>query len=455
MIGAFLAFTVLTAQVPLSDPVALVAQLGSGRYAQRESAASALERLGRQALPALQSARDVKDPEIRSRASALITRIEGGLLTKPTMVTLDYQDQPLAEIVKSIGDQSGVKMAIFPEQIASLQQKRLTLQESAPIPFWKAVDRLCDAAQLQYNFGMHGIPNSREPVFALVAGASRPPGPMCDSGPFRVNLVGLHYQRDVSFIPSGQAGFANRVALGQNPPLVPRPGHMVNEQFYAQIQVAAEPRLSISQSGQLKLTEAIDNRGQSLLIPTSGGPLVQRYAGYFGVTAGSSLHLQAPLRRPDQPGRSIHRLRGTLPVIVATRKGDPLVVPLSGSAGKTFHNDEVSLGVLDVRLNPNTSQTSIELSVRANHESGSDADLLATGIATIGIRRHDANQQQIEVLDAQGRQINWYPSNISEGSRMTLTLTPHEQGPPVEIRYYAMVKAATDVSFEFNDVPLP
>src|SRR5262245_42946362 len=178
MIGAFLAFTVLTGQVPAFDPIALVAQLGSARYAQRESAASALERLGRQALPALRAARDVKDPEIRSRASALITRIEGGLLTKPTMVTLDYHDQPLAEIVKSIGDQAGIKMAIFPEQIAALQQKRLTLQESVPMPFWKAVDRLCESAQLQYNFGMHGMPNSREPVFALVAGASRPPGPM-------------------------------------------------------------------------------------------------------------------------------------------------------------------------------------------------------------------------------------------------------------------------------------
>src|SRR4051812_11580173 len=105
MIGAFLAFAVLTAQVPASDPSALVAQLGSARYARREAAASALEKLGRQALPALRSARDVKDPEIRSRASALITRIEGGLLTKPTLVTLDYRDRPLGEVIRSIGDQ--------------------------------------------------------------------------------------------------------------------------------------------------------------------------------------------------------------------------------------------------------------------------------------------------------------------------------------------------------------
>ena len=61
MIGACLAIAVLVGQVPASDPTALVAQLGAARYAQREAAASALERLGRSALPALQSVRDVKD----------------------------------------------------------------------------------------------------------------------------------------------------------------------------------------------------------------------------------------------------------------------------------------------------------------------------------------------------------------------------------------------------------
>ena len=79
----------------------------------------------------------MKDPEIRSRASALITKIEGGLLTKPTMVALDFHDQPLAEVVRVFGDQSGIKMAIFPEQPPGPQQKRVTLQESAPLPSGK------------------------------------------------------------------------------------------------------------------------------------------------------------------------------------------------------------------------------------------------------------------------------------------------------------------------------
>lgn len=454
MIAAKMALLLLLAQVPATDPAELVAQLGSARYAQREAAASALERLGRTALPALRGARDVKDPEVRSRASALISRIEGSLLTQPSLVTLDFRDRPLAEIVKSFNDQTGIKMALFPDPMPALQEKRVTLQESAPLPFWKALDRLCEAAQLQYNFGgMHGLPNSREPVFPLFAGGARPAGPMSDRGPFRANLVGLHYQRDVSFVPTAPLGLVIPNRLRVPPPPVPagtplRSGHAINEQFYAQIQVAAEPRLSLSQSGPLKLLEAVDDRGQSLIESGSSAPMTQRTSGYFGLTTGSTLHIQARLRHPNQPGRAIKRLRGVVPVTVSTRKPDPLTVMLSGATGKTFHHEGTLLTVQDLRTNPNTNQITLDVSIKS--ASGAEPVLPGPGI----VNRAET-QQQIEVVDAQGKIIPWYHSTDAEGSRMTLTLTPHDQGPPAELRYYSMVRASTEVSFDFEDVPLP
>ena len=70
-----------------------------------------------------------------------------------------------------------------------------------------------------------------------------------------------------------------------------------------------------------------------------------------------------PLKRPEQPGQSIRTLRGLLPILVATRKPDPLVIPLQGAAGKSFDNDEVDLKVVDIRVNPATNQTSIDVMV--------------------------------------------------------------------------------------------
>jgi hypothetical protein len=95
MLGANLALIVLIGQVPSAESAVLVDRLGSPRYAEREAAADDLERLGRQAIPALRAARDARDLEIRTRALALVNKIEGALLTQPTLVTLDFEDQPL------------------------------------------------------------------------------------------------------------------------------------------------------------------------------------------------------------------------------------------------------------------------------------------------------------------------------------------------------------------------
>ena len=53
--------------------------------------------------------------------------------------------------------------------------------------------------------------------------------------------------------------------------------------------------------------------------------------------------------------------------MVATRKPDPLVITLQGAAGKSFHNDDVNLTILDIRVTPvnNQTQTSIDVMVRS------------------------------------------------------------------------------------------
>src|SRR5258708_28053691 len=89
MLGATLALVVVVLGCA-PDPTDLVNQLGSPRYALRESAEGELARLGRAALPALRAAKDSKDPEIRTRVTALLARIENSLLLQSTPVSLDF-----------------------------------------------------------------------------------------------------------------------------------------------------------------------------------------------------------------------------------------------------------------------------------------------------------------------------------------------------------------------------
>ena len=84
---------------PKPDAAALVEKLGSASYAGRKTTKS-LENLGSKALPALRSSLNSKDPEVRSRARAMISKIEGNLPLHESSVRLDFKDASLDHIVQ-------------------------------------------------------------------------------------------------------------------------------------------------------------------------------------------------------------------------------------------------------------------------------------------------------------------------------------------------------------------
>jgi len=137
--------------------------------------------------------------EIRTRASSLLQRIEGSLLTQPTLVWLNFRDESLCDVVRTLSQRSGMKIAHFPENLPRWKTERVSLQESQPLPFWTAIDRLCAEASLQSDLELHGFANRTEPTLAVTDRMARPIQPVCDHGPFRVGLVGLEYQRHVGF----------------------------------------------------------------------------------------------------------------------------------------------------------------------------------------------------------------------------------------------------------------
>ena len=274
MLGVKLLVVMLLGQMPEEQAEFgdLVSRLGAGRYAEREAASRSLEDLGRPALPALRAARGSRDPEIRNRASGLVQKIEGSLLTQATRVRLDFDQAPLTDVVRSLGQQAGFRVALYPENLPQWKHRKVTLRQPEPVPFWKAVDLLCDAA--------HAPAES---------GAARHRGPArADLRPDRRRGAGRHAQfrsRPVPGQPAGDPlparpelrrpqGSARPAASvrragprdrpGWPPPPRPRISPVTSEQFSAQLIVAAEPRLFISQNGALQVTEAVDNRGNSL-----------------------------------------------------------------------------------------------------------------------------------------------------------------------------------------------
>jgi hypothetical protein len=467
MLSGELILLAVLSQIPApaasQDAAALVEQLGSARYADREAAAAALERIGRHALAPLRVARDSRDPEVRTRASALAQKIENLLLTQPTCVQLQFQNTPLPEVARSLSSQTGFRIELYPANLPRWRQQRVILHESGAVEFWKAIDKVCDLAGLQYNASMHGYMGNGEPIFALTDGTSRTLTPISDHGPFRVGLISVEYQKRVTYAPSG---------VGSHVPPPPRPAVLEPErheasspprlnpvtsaQFSAQLLVAAEPRLALSQVQPLQLTEATDDRGNSLIPVADEEAGHQRYAGYFGMASSPVVQLQAPLRRPEAAGELIKKLRGHISLTVSARRPHPLVVPLTNTAGKTFENQEIRLTVHDIRPTPTTHNLVVEMSIRPN-DSSLPSDHPQDDVFSDGFQRADPQHLQIEVIDSTGHLVPWFQSGTDpETSRVKLTVT--NQGQPLhlkELRYYTLTRAAVKIPFEFTDIPMP
>jgi len=460
MIGASLLLVLqLVAQSSASANLQiLLEQLGAARYADREAAARALEQLGREAIPVLQNGRDARDMEIRTRAAALLEKIEGSLLTRPTMVRLNFKDASLADVVRALGQQTGMKISLFPENLPRWKQERLSLQEAEPLPFWKAVDRLCAATSLQIDLELRGFSMHNQPTLALTDRITRPVHPISDHGPFRVSLVGLEFQRHVGFavvMPRVRAnpGQAERPAA-QKDLAPPQPRPVTSVQCSVQFQVTAEPRLSVSQTGALQILEARDDQGNSLRMDNPGAPVLTGNADYLGGPCSSVVHVRAPLNRPENPGRTIKVLRGSVPLRITARQPDPLVVPLATATGKAFDSSDLHVLVHEVRFDPNTHQRQIELTVRVTRSGGLPA-ADDESVADLG-SRFDPHLQNIEIIDTGGHVVPWFQTSIDmESSRITLSLAGPASAEPKELRYYRLSESAVNVPFSFSDVPMP
>lgn len=442
LMGALLVAGAVGPDAPKPDE--LIRQLGSSKYSEREEASGALEQLGADALKALERAsKESDDPEVRSRAAQIRDRIELALVTQPTRIPLDFQDRPLGEVIDEINAKCGGALA---RQNPADQgwSRPVTIREPDPLPFWQAVDRLCTAANLRATFGYNGMQQGRGATIQLVrAGGPSPAAKfrgISREGPFLSQISSLNYNRSVTLFS------------GLDP--IPNPQSSVN--FQVQMQVYAEPRLTISQSGPIHLDEAIDERGRSLL--ASEEMVRQLYYPHQSL-GQAQLPVGLPLTRPDESSKSIARLRGTIPVQISTRRSEPMEVPLKDSAGKTFAGEAGTIVVGAIQPQVGQQPQAIELVYTPPGEPSPNDAAFAN--------LHAALQNMLEVLDAKDRPFRWFLRNCTPqgngSASISLYVTANVPGPqgaapegqPAKLLVYGLKTASTEVRFDFRDIPMP
>src|SRR5438445_1057145 len=128
----------------------LIKQLGSSKFAERNTAKKELEGLGMAALEALRQAVKSKDLETSRRASELVQKLEAKItndtMLAPKRVRLNLKDTPALDAVAELQKQSGYQIQVAGDRTA-LANKKITL-DTGETTFWEALDQLCRAAGL-------------------------------------------------------------------------------------------------------------------------------------------------------------------------------------------------------------------------------------------------------------------------------------------------------------------
>jgi hypothetical protein len=148
----------LSALVPAADPpkadaeqiAKLIKQLGNDDFEVREKATKELEAIGTPALEALREATKTGDAEVKTRAAALLEKVEKKAATEkalaPTKVKLSFKDTPLADAVAEFNKKSGYTITVH-DPDNKLKDRKVTL-DTGEVTFWEAFDKFCEKAGL-------------------------------------------------------------------------------------------------------------------------------------------------------------------------------------------------------------------------------------------------------------------------------------------------------------------
>ena len=462
-----------------SDALTLIGRLDAKSSDDRAAAYKALERLGAEAFPALRAAADTGATPVRSQVRALIDsigrQVETDWFARPTMIRLDFRNLPIGEVVDALNDRHDLGLSIRPgpqprrgmiiedpgqaQRLKELRDRKITLDVAEPVPFWQAIDRLCKAAALRYDVSTRRGFATRQGLLDLLADRTGR-GPVSDSGPYRVQITGVHcvFERDFTLDPDPARRGANPRGAGELTVL---------------LAVHPQPGLMLHYNGAVMVTEATDDRGRSMLAPSAPAALDAGQAdrSYQVETGRASVQVNAVLMVPDPPGTVIRRLRGKVPVTAVARGSDPIVVTLNGEGvlGRPFPVGYMTLGVDRALLEPGT-EASVKVTFRVNSgysATGATPDPFRPDFSAFDRRRA---LEHLELYNAAGRRLNHSlraqtSSFDAQGffDRYELIVTPiYENGPgnakamiPSELRYYRFVQAAMEIPFDFRDSRMP
>ncbi len=177
---------------------ALIARLGSPRFADREGATEALTGMGREALAHLRTARRAADPEIQNRIEGVIDRIERSQLHSPKLVKLAGGPKPVGHWIRQIEEETGFPLEIERGSQPNWLEKLVEPKQAQATSFWETLEQLGLDATWSIDRENAAFRTRSLPVLSVTHRSSTV-APSID-GPFRFAF------RDLRLVPRAQGG---------------------------------------------------------------------------------------------------------------------------------------------------------------------------------------------------------------------------------------------------------
>jgi hypothetical protein len=411
--------TTATSQPAISpQEQALIDQLNADDWHARQSAEDKLVALGDSSRPAMVWLSSSGNPEQRTRAQSVIARLDLATASKPTLITLHMKDASPHDVFAAIAKQADLDIGFMPD---TLWQQRGLPSPTMSIdldqqPFWDAigqVSRLAGARVQTINSGN----GNRLTICQGNAGEDWFAGPRSVDGRFIVQPMQITRNQTVSFAPVFSKNSSNQI----------------------QFQVLVDPKVSVLRvGGQAMLTEAIDDKGNSLAIKSEN---------FFGFQMGPALTFQvtSPLASVDDGGTKLSKLSGIIGVTVA---------------GQVEHLD---LPDATTAINQVNTVGNWSLTITSCHLGDRDGSFTAT--ITAPHRDLDPNMifsvmNQIRLVDATNRTIGSGAGMWSGNGRRYQTQRNFSGSelihPPVSLKWDVPTHVERkEISFHFTDIPLP
>jgi hypothetical protein len=403
----------------------LLKQLGDESFKIRAGAWKTLENLGPDVLPMLKEAfRKAEDPEVRRRIEERLPSIEHAAALSPTKITMTLKDKPVKEVFAELAKQSGYKLDVHPQ--GDDRERKLVSLDLKDVPFWSALDKVCETCGVFFQEGWYG---NDQMGLRFEYGDTSATYVYTD-GPFRSCVRGFNYQRNLDFVNG-----VRRAGPGQ--PIQP-PGQPT-EYLHMNLSISVEPKLPLLSAGKVTITEAIDDKDQSMVPPQTQNTYYSYYHGYRSYTQ----QVQAQLT--PKGGTRLKKLAGTISITAISAQREKLVVDkIMDVKNQTFKAGSTTLNIESVSKG---DEIEIKLSVS---ESGVKND--NTRMNTYG--------QRIALLDDKGNKYygyasRWTGQNNGGNGTMRFNANGQNVGDPARLVFYDWTTVTHAVPFEFKDLPLP